>query len=75
MLAARICRLMKRFRSMAQTSRPHVSEQHSPALERVGKYIFWLLVAAVLLARVVYFPVSHPAASNQIHEAKTETVR
>ena len=52
-----------------------MGEQHSPVLERVGKYIFWLLVAAVLLARVAYFPVSHPVASNEVHAAKTEAVR
>ncbi len=60
---------------MAETSRPAIGEQHSPVLERVGKYIFWLLVAAVLIARVVYFPGGQPITSNMLHEAKTEIVR
>jgi len=66
---------MKSFHLTTETSKPTMGEQYSPVLERVGKYIFWLLVAAVLLARVAYFPVSHPVASNEVHTAKTEAVR
>jgi hypothetical protein len=72
---AAICVLMKRFRPMAETSKPKMDEQHSPLLERVGKYLFWLLIAAVLLARVAYYPASHPNASVTLSEAKTEMVR
>ena len=60
---------------MARTSRPHISEQHSPMLERAGKYMFWLLVVAVLLARAMYFPINQPVASNPVHEAKTNIAR
>jgi hypothetical protein len=66
---------MKSFHLTTETSKPAMGEQYSPVLERVGKYIFWLLVAAVLLARVAYFPVSHPVASNEVYAAKTEIVR
>jgi len=60
---------------MAETSKPNMDEQHSPLLERVGKYIFWLLIVAVLLARVAYFPESHPSASVALSEARTEMAR
>jgi hypothetical protein len=66
---------MKRFRPMAETSKPKIDEQHSPLLERVGKYIFWLLIVAVLFARVAYYPASHPSASVALSEAKTELAR
>jgi hypothetical protein len=66
---------MKRFRPMAQTSKPKMDEQHSPLLERVGKYVFWLLILAVLLARVAYYPASHPSDSLALSEAKTEQAK
>jgi hypothetical protein len=72
---AAIGALMKRFRPMAETSKPEMDERHSPTLERAGKYIFWLLIAAVLLARVAYYPASHPNASVTLSEAKTEMAR
>jgi hypothetical protein len=43
--------------------------------ERVGRYLFWALVIAVLFARGVYAPTSHPAAAGAFHEAKTEVLR
>jgi hypothetical protein len=67
---------MKHIHLIAETSSPATGERHSPRLERVGKYLFWLLVAAVLVARVAYYPVSHPVASdNQLSEAKTDVAR
>jgi hypothetical protein len=38
-----------------ETFGPQLDEQRSLTLERVGKHIFWLPVAALLIARVVYF--------------------
>ena len=66
--------VMKRFGQMRETSRVETSE-HSPMTERVGRYVFWTLIVAVLIARGVYAPTSHPVAAGSFHQAKTETVR
>jgi hypothetical protein len=61
--------------SKPETSKPEMDERHSPTLERAGKYIFWTLIVAVLLARVAYFPASHPTGTVTLTEAKTEMTR
>jgi hypothetical protein len=66
---------MKRFGLMAETSGVEAGEPHSPTLERVGKYVFWFLVIAVLLARAIYAPAPHPVVSGELHQPKTEIVR
>jgi hypothetical protein len=67
--------LMKRFRPMPDPSTRQTSEQHSPTLERAGKYIFWLVVVAVLVGRAVYLPTNQPVVAsdqNETQQAKTE---
>jgi hypothetical protein len=66
---------MKQFGPVTETSRVEANE-HSPMTERVGRYLFWMLVIAVLLARAVYAPTGHPvAAPGTFHQAKTEVLR
>jgi hypothetical protein len=66
---------MKRFHVVTEMSNPAPDKRYSPTLERFGKYLFWLLVAAVLVARVAYYPATHPAASEQLSDATTDIVR
>jgi hypothetical protein len=45
---------------------------HSPVKERVGRYLFWTIVVAILFTRaVVYAPTSHPVSAGAVHQAKT----
>jgi hypothetical protein len=62
---------MEQFGQMRDTSRAEASE-HSPMTERVGRYVFWALIIAVLIARGVYAPTSHPVTTGTFHQAKTE---
>ena len=65
---------MKQFGPITETSRVEASE-HSPITERVGRYLFWALVIAVLFARAVYAPTSHPVTAGTFDQAKIEMVR
>ena len=64
---------MKRFGPITET-RVETTE-HSPMTERVGRYLFWTLVVAVLSARAIYAPTSHPVAADTFQQAKTEVLR
>jgi hypothetical protein len=66
--------LMKRFGPITETSRVETAEP-SPVTERVGRYLFWALVVAVLFARAIYAPTSHPIEAGTYHQAKTEAAR
>jgi len=70
---------MKQFGPITESSRVEATSvdatQHSPMTERVGRYLFWALVAAVLLARAVYAPTSHPVTADTFHQAKAEVLR
>jgi hypothetical protein len=67
---------MKPFGPITETSRVETTRigaaEHSPVTERIGRYLFWALVAAVLLARAIYAPTSHPVAASTFQQAKTE---
>jgi hypothetical protein len=65
---------MKQFGQMRETSGAEASE-YSPMTERVGRYVFWALIIAVLIARGVYAPTSHPVTAGTFHQAKTEMAR
>ena len=65
---------MEQFGRITEASRTETS-QHSPMTERVGRYVFWALIIAVLIARGVYAPTSHPVTSGTFHQAKTEIAR
>jgi len=54
------------------TARPR---DRSPMIERVGRYVFWALIIAVLIARGVYAPTSHPVTAGTFHQGKTEMAR
>jgi hypothetical protein len=49
--------------------------ERSPVTERVGRYVFWAIVVALLFARAVYPPTSHPGSADTFHEAKKDAVR
>jgi hypothetical protein len=65
---------MEQFGPTTETARTETS-LHSPMTERVGRYVFWALIIAVLVARGVYAPTSHPVSAGSFHQAKTETLR
>jgi hypothetical protein len=65
---------MKKFDPIAETSRTETSA-HAPTTERVGRYVFWALIFAVLIARGVYAPTSHPVTSGTFNQATTEIAR
>jgi hypothetical protein len=65
---------MKRSGPIAETSRTETSA-HAPISERAGRYVFWALIIAVLIARGVYAPTSHPITAGPFHQAKTEIAR
>ena len=70
---------MKQFGPITKTSRVETTgidaSAHSPMTERVGRYLFWALVVAVLFARAIYAPTSHPVAAGTFHQAQTEVPR
>jgi hypothetical protein len=70
---------MKQFGPATNTSRVETSRveatEHSPMTERVGRYLFWALVVAVLFARAIYAPMSHPPTAGAFQQAKTDVLR
>ena len=76
---------MKQFGSTTDTSKVETNRvdatEHSPMKERVGRCLFWALVVALLCARAIYAPTSHPVAADTFdqirtdHQAKTEALR
>ena len=75
---------MKQFGSITETSITETSKvettrvdatEHSPVRERVGRYLFWALVIALLCARAIYPPTGQPVTADMSHQAKTEAAR
>jgi len=65
---------MEQSGPIAETSRTETSA-HAPMSERAGRYAFWVLIIAVLIARGVYAPTNHPVTAGTFHQAKTEIAR
>jgi hypothetical protein len=41
----------------------------------VGRYVFWTLIIAILVARAIYLPRSPPGTAETFDQAKTEMAR
>ena len=67
---------MKQFGSTTDTSKLETNgadaTEHSPMRERVGRCLFWALVVALLGARVIYAPTSHPVATGTFDQVRTD---
>jgi len=54
---------------------PEAAKAASAVLSRIGQYVFWLLVAVIISARIIFYPASPISEFRSASQSSQSTTR